>query len=249
MAACLSLLELAHTSIQRAVTPGSLVIDATAGNGHDTLFLAKLVGPTGLVLAFDIQQEALEKTRAALEQANLAAQVRLFLTGHENIAICLQGSSLPPPTGRLAASLTAATPPPDPTLYLTAKPQVSAAMFNLGFLPGSEKEIATRPSTTLAALIGLLPAMLPGAALSIHCYSGHDGGKEESKAVLEWAARQPEDVWRVYRYETLNRKRGAENLILMERRPSRCSKSSGAGKKIELATTVSTQNPKTGQKN
>jgi SAM-dependent methyltransferase len=219
MATCLSLLELAHAGVQRAVTPGSLVVDATAGNGKDTLFLAQLVGPAGLVLAFDIQPEALENTRAALEKANLAARVRLFLTGHENIAACLQSNAIPIPVGQLAASLTAKAPA-DPALYLSAKAQVSAAMFNLGFLPGSEKEIATRPSTTLAALIGLLPAMLPGAVLSIHCYSGHDGGREESKAVLDWAARQPEDLWRVYRYETLNKKRGAENLILMERRPA-----------------------------
>ena len=58
MGACLSLLELAHASIDRAVTPGSLVVDATAGNGNDTLFLARLVGQAGLVLAFDIQPEA-----------------------------------------------------------------------------------------------------------------------------------------------------------------------------------------------
>jgi hypothetical protein len=217
MAACPSLLELAHASVQRAVTPGSLAVDATAGNGNDTLFLAGLVGPAGLVLAFDIQPEALEKTRTALEKAHLAARVRLFLTGHENVAVCLQGNAVPPPAGRLAASLTAGSPP-DPALYLSARPRVSAAMFNLGFLPGSAKEIATRPSTTLAALNGLLPAMLPGSALSIHCYSGHDGRREESMAVLNWAARQAEKLWRVYRYETLNKKRGVENLILMERK-------------------------------
>jgi tRNA A58 N-methylase Trm61 len=95
MAACLSLLELARVSVQRAVTPGSLVGDATAGNGNDTLFLAGLVGPAGLVLAFDIQPEALEATRAALEKAQLAARVRLFLTGHENIAVCLHGNAAP----------------------------------------------------------------------------------------------------------------------------------------------------------
>jgi hypothetical protein len=234
MAACLSLLELAHASVQRAVKPGSLTVDATAGNGHDTLFLAGLVGPSGLVLAFDIQSEALEKTRAALQKAHLSAQVRLFLTGHENIAACLQGNAAPPPTGRLAASLTAKAPP-EPTLYLAAKPQVSAAMFNLGFLPGSEKEIATRPSTTLIALDGLLPAMQPGALLSIHCYSGHDGGKEESKAVLDWAARQPEEIWRVFRYETWNKKRGAENLLLIERRAMSQS-SSAPGKEIKPET-------------
>jgi len=216
MGTCLSLLELAHASVERAVTPGSMVVDATAGNGHDTLFLAGLVGPAGLVLAFDIQPEAMANTRAALENAKLTARVRLFLTGHENIAACLQGNTAPPPLGQLAASLTAKVPP-DPARYLSGTPQVSAAMFNLGFLPGSEKEIATRPSTTLAALIGLLPAMLPGAVLSIHCYSGHDGGREESKAVLEWAARQPATCWRVYRYATWNKNRGAEDLILMER--------------------------------
>ena len=223
MTACLSLLELAHACVQRAVTPGCLAVDATAGNGHDTVWLAGLVGPAGLVLAFDIQPEALEKTRAALQKAHLAARVRLFLTGHENIAVCLQGNAVPPPTEQLAASLTAEAPP-DPALYLAAKPRVSAAMFNLGFLPGSEKEIATRPGTTLAALNGLLPAMLPGAVLSIHCYSGHDGGKEESKAVLDWAAHQSEKIWRAYRYETWNKKRGAETLVLLERRPlsSRC---------------------------
>jgi len=216
MVTCLSLLELAHASVERAVAPGSLVVDATAGNGNDTIFLAKLVGSAGLVLAFDIQPEALKNTRAALEKADLTARVRLFLTGHENITACLQNNAPPPPVGQLAASLTAQSPP-DPARYLSARPQVSAAMFNLGFLPGGEKEISTRPSTTLAALIGLLPAMLPGALLSIHCYSGHDGGKEESKAVQDWAARQPEKLWRIYRYETLNKKRGAEHLILMER--------------------------------
>jgi tRNA G37 N-methylase Trm5 len=204
MAACPSLLELAHASIQRAVTPGSLVVDATAGNGKDTLFLAGLVGPVGLVLAFDIQPEALEKTRTALEKARLATRVRLLLTGHENVAACLQHNV------------------------------VSAAMFNLGFLPGSTKEIATRPSTTLAALNGLLPAMLPGSLLSIHRYGGHDGGKEESKAVLDWAARQPEENWRIYRYETWNKKRGAENLLLMERRAAFSrGRNAGTGKEIK----------------
>ena len=227
MGACLSLLELTRATIQRAVTPGSLVVDATAGNGNDTLFLASLVGPAGLVLAFDIQPEALANTRAALEKAKLTARVRLFLTGHENIAACLRGNVAPPPVEQLAASLTAQTPP-DPARYLSGTPQVRAAMFNLGFLPGSEKEIATRPSTTLAALNGLLPAMLPGAALSIHCYSGHDGGKEESKAALEWAARLPEKLWRVYRYATWNKKRGAEELILLERRSARSEACQGA---------------------
>ncbi len=212
-----SLLELARINLQRAVKPGSLAVDGTAGNGNDTLFLAELVGLKGLVLAFDIRPEALEATRALLEQTKMSDRVRLFLTGHENIAACLAGSSVPPASARLAAGL-AAVNAPDPGQYLAGNNKVSGAMFNLGFLPGSEKEIVTRPSTTLAALNGLLPALLPEAVVSVHCYSGHDGGGEETKAVLEWARSLPEKFWRVYRYETLNKRRGAENLLLVERR-------------------------------
>ena len=217
MGACPSLLELAHACVRRAVISGSLVVDATAGNGKDTLFLAGLVGPAGLVLAFDIQPQALEITRAALEKAQLSARVRLFLTGHENIAACLRAEPAQRPDGQAAAEPGAASAP-DPARRLSGRGRVRAAMFNLGFLPGSEKALVTRPDTTLAALRGLLPVMLPGAALSIHCYSGHDGGREESEAVLDWALHQPEKFWRVYRYESLNKQRGAERLILMERR-------------------------------
>ncbi len=56
-----------HDMIQKIVLPGDIVIDATAGNGNDTLFLAGLVGETGRVYSFDIQARAIEKTRKKLE--------------------------------------------------------------------------------------------------------------------------------------------------------------------------------------
>ena len=46
--------------IRTQIKPGDLCIDATMGNGHDTLFLSQLAGPSGFVLAFDIQQAALD---------------------------------------------------------------------------------------------------------------------------------------------------------------------------------------------
>ena len=47
---------LAHREIEAVVRKGDLVIDATAGNGHDTVFLANLVGETGEVIAFPNDQ-------------------------------------------------------------------------------------------------------------------------------------------------------------------------------------------------
>lgn len=69
--------------IQQVVTPGDTVIDATAGNGNDTQFLAEQVGPTGKVFAFDVQQQALDATRKRLGELN--ERVSLVLDSHAHI--------------------------------------------------------------------------------------------------------------------------------------------------------------------
>ena len=74
-----------HDIIKSVVTPGDSVIDATAGNGNDTAFLAGLVGTSGRVYSFDIQQKALDKTKAKLECINLLDRVTLIHDGHENM--------------------------------------------------------------------------------------------------------------------------------------------------------------------
>ena len=54
---------LARDVLERAVRPGDTVVDATMGNGHDTLMLCEAVGPAGRVYAFDIQQDAVRRDR------------------------------------------------------------------------------------------------------------------------------------------------------------------------------------------
>lgn len=54
--------------LRSVIRPGVLVIDATAGNGHDTIFLAECVGPSGRVLAFDIQEAALASARTRVSE-------------------------------------------------------------------------------------------------------------------------------------------------------------------------------------
>lgn len=49
--------------LRQVVQPGDTVVDATLGNGHDTLMLCELVGETGRVIGFDIQPDAVERTR------------------------------------------------------------------------------------------------------------------------------------------------------------------------------------------
>lgn len=76
---------LAAEVLQRAIAPGDTVVDATMGNGHDTLALCRLVGPEGRVIAFDVQAAAVEATRARLAEAGVLERARLYCLGHEHM--------------------------------------------------------------------------------------------------------------------------------------------------------------------
>lgn len=78
-------LRQSHDIIRSVVMPGDTVIDATMGNGNDTLMLARLVGPKGRVYSFDIQNAAIEKTRLKLSTSNLLDIVELINDGHQNM--------------------------------------------------------------------------------------------------------------------------------------------------------------------
>ncbi|WP_298273470.1 class I SAM-dependent methyltransferase [Geobacter sp.] len=77
---------LAHYFLRERVRPGDRVVDATCGNGHDTAFLAELVGAAGTIWAFDIQESALAATRARLEAFGYPGRTELVLAGHERLA-------------------------------------------------------------------------------------------------------------------------------------------------------------------
>ena len=152
-----------------------MVIDATVGNGHDTLFLARCVGDSGHVYGFDRQAAAIAATRARLREQGMERRVTLYQAGHETLAQWL-------PT-RLA---------------------VKAALFNLGYLPGGDKRLTTHSITTLAALDALRDDyLIPQALLSVIAYRGHPGGEAETHAVREWfEALAREGGYTVHRQES-----------------------------------------------
>lgn len=79
-------LDYAKTLLRKSIDFGDVAIDATAGNGHDTLYLTELVGDTGHVFAFDVQQQALDATADRLKKHGVFERTTLILDGHENIA-------------------------------------------------------------------------------------------------------------------------------------------------------------------
>ena len=69
-----------------ALRPGATAVDATMGNGRDTLWLCRQVGPEGRVYAFDVQPEAVARTRALLEAEGVSDRATLFCEGHQHMA-------------------------------------------------------------------------------------------------------------------------------------------------------------------
>lgn len=77
---------MSHFFLRQRVRPGDLVLDATCGNGLDTLLLAELVGEGGKVWAFDLQPVAIGATRQLLERKGWLKRVELVEAGHETLA-------------------------------------------------------------------------------------------------------------------------------------------------------------------
>ena len=94
------LIGLCHLALSGSCGKGDTVLDATAGRGHDTLFLASLVGAEGRVLALDRQEEALSSAAVLLRERGMENRVRLMLVDHAEMAELLE-RELPVASSRL----------------------------------------------------------------------------------------------------------------------------------------------------
>ena len=77
--------ELHKKFILEHLGEGEVAVDFTMGNGNDTLFLSKTVGKTGRVYAFDIQEAALESTRAFLTSQGADENYTLICASHDRV--------------------------------------------------------------------------------------------------------------------------------------------------------------------
>jgi len=76
------LLQLQKHFILSHLGPGDNAVDFTMGNGHDTAFLSKTVGPAGSVTAFDIQPQAIVSTEKTLLSEGCPPNYRLICASH-----------------------------------------------------------------------------------------------------------------------------------------------------------------------
>ena len=148
--------DFCHRMVREHIKEGDLCIDATMGNGGDTEFLCRSVGESGKVLAFDIQQQALEHTGMRLKKQLHHQNYELFLMGHEKMEDYAEAGT------------------------------VSCILFNLGYLPSGDHALSTKAETTIKAMEAGLRLLKKGGIMSVCIYSGGDSGYAERNAVLEW---------------------------------------------------------------
>ena len=151
-----SALNIIHKIIRERVQPGDLCIDATAGRGNDALFLAELVGETGHVTAFDIQQDAVDSTKKLLEEHGMTSRTDVLLKSHSEMdEVCEEGT-------------------------------VSCITFNFGWLPKGDHNIFTNKSTSIPAIEKGLKLLKSGGMMTLIIYYGRETGFEERDALLEY---------------------------------------------------------------
>lgn len=184
-------LDFAKSLMEKAVKIGDVVVDATLGNGHDTLFLANLVGETGRVYGFDVQLEAVLAAEERIRSHGLSNRVTFFQQGHENLLHCIPQEE---------------------------HGKITGAIFNLGYLPGSDKSIVTKPNTTIAAVKQLLKIMAPEGIIVIVIYHGHPGGAIERDQLLQFCEELDQNAAHVLQYQFINQKNNPPFIVAIEKR-------------------------------
>ncbi len=185
------ILPFARTLLEKAVIPGSLAVDATVGNGHDTVLLAGLVGATGTVYGFDVQQEAIDNTKKRLEEQHIQGRVQLFHQSHADVTEVIPKEQ---------------------------HGKITGAIFNLGYLPGGNKEIVTKPDSTIKAIQGLISIMAPEAILVLVIYHGHPEGAVERDDLLDFVETLDQKLVHVLRYQFMNQQNNPPFIIAIEKR-------------------------------
>jgi Putative rRNA methylase len=178
--------------IEAALFDGALAVDATVGNGYDTLFLAHRVGPKGRVLGFDVQKAALAGARELLKFVGSLDRVSFIHDSHSRL-----------------------------TDHLPPQAAIQGAMFNLGYLPRGNRQIITRPETTVMALGGVLANLAAQGRITILVYRGHEEGVLEYVKVREFLEQLSDEEWTVEEFASTSDSPIAPRLFRIQKNRAR----------------------------
>lgn len=188
----LDAVTISHWLLERVVRKGDRVVDATLGKGLDAAVLGRLVGGRGKVYAFEVQEKAQRRAEANLIVAGFRRRVVFHQANHAEWEAHL---------------------PED------LKGQLGAVVFNLGYLPGGDKEVTTQATTTLQAVQKAVDWLRVGGLLVVVMYPGHATGEEEREHLLGWSQSLPAARWQAWHMASpLPHKRPAPQILTLLKR-------------------------------
>ncbi len=181
------LVDLVHMLIEQSYCgiDNLRFVDATCGNGFDTLFLCRIAGKTGNVKAFDIQHQAIERTNILLSSNLEFINYEIILDSHEFISNHLDEN-------------------------------IDAAVFNLGYLPFSDKSVTTKGETTLKAIQNILPFLKNDGRIFITTYITHDTG-DEIKEIYNFLSGMDKSKYNVLHINLINKDNTPPELFIIEK--------------------------------
>ena len=184
-------IDLAHIIWKLHLPSNPLIIDATVGNGQDTLFLADLANNlNGQLIGIDIQKQAIDSTQSKLiEHPSLLRRVQLFHQSHATFPSMINPES------------------------------VDLIVYNLGYLPGADKSITTLSSSTIESVRNGLNLIKAGGIISITCYPGHEEGFHEYNALIAYTQTFDKKIYGITKHEWVNRKSSPILLLIQKNTP------------------------------
>lgn len=174
---------LALSIVESYIEKGDTVIDATCGNGHDTLALSRMVGEEGKVYGFEIQPLAVMRAMNMLYKEEAPSEIEMIYHGHEMMDLFVEEE---------------------------VKAVVFNLGYLPG---GDDKEITTKKETTLIALQKAIDKISVDGIVSVTIYPGHEAGREEAEAVLKWAESLDKKVYHVAHISMINQPETAPQIL------------------------------------
>lgn len=188
-------LDLVYSYWQKLVQTGDTIIDATCGNGLDTLKLAQLClgKEKGWLYAIDILPKAIDLTQTHLRNMldeTILQRVRFVEGCHSNFPEEIQPES------------------------------VKLIVYNLGYLPGGgDKTRTTMLETTLESVEKGMTLIQPGGAISLTLYPGHPEGRREEENIISFAKELDPLLWNCCHHQWPNRQKSPSLLLLQRKLP------------------------------
>jgi hypothetical protein len=175
-----------HAIWEKILQHKDIAIDATCGNGKDSLRLALLLEKKeGQLFCLDIQEKALNATKELLQKSvpSFYSSIQFILGSHE---------------------------------ILPKVSNIKLIVYNLGYLPGADKSITTKTQSTLKSISQALELVSPGGLICITCYPGHSEGKKEEEELTQFLSSLPPKYWSFTMTRWENRKEAPSLILLQK---------------------------------